>query len=59
MEEFKQGMNGVIRRKMMEAEWPPKVSKNGMRGQPIWINIEGRVGEKRKDKEEEELKYQE
>lgn len=54
MEQFKQEMNGVIRRKMMEAEWTPKVSNNDMRGQPIWINIEGRVGEKEKDKKEEE-----
>ena len=42
-------MNRVIWRKLMEVEQPSKVSKNGIRGQLILIDIRRKVGEKKRD----------
>ena len=42
-------MNKVIRQKLMELEYFLEVSSSGMKKQQIWIGIERRVEEKRKD----------
>lgn len=49
IKEFKKEMNKVIRQKLMELEYFLEVSSSGMKKQQIWIGIERRVEEKRKD----------
>ena len=48
IEEFKRGMNGGIRRKLMEAENPPASIENGIEERRLWIEIGGRAGGRRK-----------
>jgi len=53
VEEFKRGMNGGIRRKLMERKTCLPLLNNGTGGQQPLIEIRERVGGKKRDCEEE------